>query len=158
MSNLVIAATVTRTLLPGSLAPLDFNDHTAYEVVSAGPGGRHWVFDWASAPAVHGEQPVSARMGNQTAPLAIRVKATSKSTFDTRCKALVAAFSQLRYTVSFTIDSGTADAWKCFAADIGPASDGGGDGAWDKFGLIAKYRQVYALQVPRHPIPVTGVM
>ena len=67
MTDLTITALITRDSL--SLADLNLNDHSAYELVSYGPGGRQWVFDWASAPSVHGEQPVSGRLGNQIAEL-----------------------------------------------------------------------------------------
>jgi hypothetical protein len=157
MSDLTVAASITRDRL--SLADLDLNDGTAYEIVRAGPGVRQWVFDWAAAPSVHGEQPVSARMGNQVAPVAIRVKGSTKTQYDNRAKALVAAFSQLKFHLLITID-GTTEEWKCFAANMSPASsDGsGGDGSWDKFSLMAKWHQVYSCSVPRHPIPVSGVM
>lgn len=159
MSDLPISALITRDNLPVPLADLDLNDHTAYEVVSYGPGGRQWVFDWASAPSVHGEKPVSARLGNQIAPVIIRVRASSRATFNTRCQALVAAFSQLRFHLKFQIDSGVLEEWKSFAADITPATADGSaaDGSWDKYSQ-ARYHQVYAISVPRHPVPVTGVM
>lgn len=161
LDHLTITALVTRQNVPGGpLADLDLNDFVGYEIVSYGPGGRSWVFDWASAPSVHGEQPVSARMGNQTAPVVVRVKATARATFEARELALVTAFSQLRYSLKFSIDGGTVEEWKCYAANVTPAAPDGsaGDGSWDKFSQMAGYHQTYALQVVRHPIPVTGVM
>jgi hypothetical protein len=161
MTDLTITALITRQNVPGGpLADLNLNDHSAYDLVSYGPGGRTWVFDWASAPSVHGEQPVSGRMGNSTAPVAVRVKASTRSTFQTRCVALVTAFSQLRYHLKFSIDSGTVEEWASFAANISSASADGqsANGAWDLVQQMAKYQQVYLLQVPRSPVPITGVL
>jgi hypothetical protein len=161
VTDLTITALITRANVPGGpLADLNLNDHTAYDLVKYGPGGRVWVWDWASAPSVHGEQPVSGRMGNPTAIVAVRVKASSRATFETRCVALVVAFSQLRYQLKFSIDAGTVEQWRSFAANITPAGADGSasDGSWDTNQQMAKYQQVYALQVPRSPVPVTGVM
>lgn len=157
MSDLTIVASIGRGRL--DLADLDLNDGTAYELVAAGPGIRRWVRDWAVAPSVHGASQVSSRLDVQTAPIAIRVKAATMATFEARCITLIEAFAQLRFQLTVSID-GQPQTWKCFAADGGPATaDGSGaDGTWDKFSLMVGYHQVYAFQVPRHPIPVAGVM
>lgn len=154
--QLTITASVSRDSL--GLADLNIDDGSAYELVTAGPGLRRWVRDLAVAPAVHGAAQVSARMDLQVAPVSVRVLASTKASLDTRSAALVAAFSQLRFNLTITIDGGT-ETWKCFAADGGPSADGSSsDGSWDKYGLLAAYRQVYAFQVPRQPVPVDGVM
>jgi hypothetical protein len=160
LTALTITALITRANVGSGLADLDLNDHVAYDLVSYGPGGRVWVWDWASAPSVHGEQPVSGRMGNAIAPVMVRVKASSRATFETRQTALVAAFSQLRYHLKFSIDAGTVEEWKCFAANLTPSGPDGSqaDGSWDKLSQMAGYHQTYSLQVVRHPVPVTGVM
>lgn len=154
MSDLTIACSVTRTRLPGSLAPLNLNNHTAFEVVSAGPGNRRWVREWATAPSVHGATEVSRRMDIQTAPLVLRALGSSAAVLNTNTAAMVAAFSQSRYNLTLTID-GVTSTWKCWAADITP----GEDGELDKYRLaVATPRQLYRLAIPRHPIPVAGVM
>lgn len=155
MTDLAIVCTVTRTNLPGDLDPLDLNDETNFEVVSAGPGSRRWTREIATAPSVHGGEEVSRRLDMQTAPLVIRAYGSTPAGLRTNSGLLVATFSQSRYNLTLTID-GQTDTWKCWAADITP----GENGEWDKYRLShpTRPRQVYSLTMPRHPIPTAGVM
>jgi hypothetical protein len=155
VTTLDVAASITRAHVPGGpLSDLNLHDGGNFEVVSAGPGSRRWVRDTAAAPSVHGEVQVSARMGMGIAPWVIRCKGSTQGQLETNKANLVAAFSQLSYSLTLTID-GATETWKCWEADITE----GDDGTHDKVRLLTNPRRcLFTLQIPRQPVPTVGAM
>lgn len=154
MSDVPLSVKITRPLIGGGSADLELNDKTAFAVVLFGSGRRTWVRDTAAAPSVHGEVQVSARMGLGLAPVKVRALGSTTAALKANVLLIVAAFSQLHFGLKVVWDTTWSEQWACFAADGGIDTS---DGSFDPL-LGMAHQQVYSWQVPRQPIPVTGVM
>lgn len=155
MSDVPLSLKITRPLIGvGGSADLELNDKTAYSVVLFGAGRRSWVRDTAAAPSVHGEVQVSARMGLGLAPVKVRALGASTAALKANAVAMVDAFSQLHFHLKVIWDTTWSEEWACYAADGGHDTS---DGSFDTLLAIA-HQQVYSWQVPRQPVPVSGVM
>lgn len=150
MPAFTLAATVTRTLVPGGpLADLAL-EASSYRIVSVGPGAGTWRAQMVESPFVHGAFLVAAVKALQSAPLVVRVIGSSRSNLDTLVAAMLRAFEQSTYRLTVTVD-GQANTWDCYPADVAAM----GTGEWDG-SHMRSFQQTYAFQIPRQPVPVAG--
>jgi hypothetical protein len=151
MVDMTLSYQVTREEL--GLGNLELQDPAnGYEVVRFGPGAMAWNRQTVKSPFIHGEVLVGATMGLETAPLTVRVRASTAAALDSRLAVLLAAFSQFAYFAGADIN-GQPYIWACQPADWSV----GENGEFNKFHVMAKIAEV-SLSIPRDPTPTAGVI
>lgn len=117
-----------------------------------GPGAQVLNRQTIASPFRHGRTLVGWTFGMQQGTVQVTCRGTSGGTLRTLVGSVLDAFTQWSYTLTFDYD-GLQGSWTCEAADynVGP------QGVLDEFDL-SFYEQTVFLQVPHHPVPVTGVI
>ena len=139
-------ADLTITALLDGTTDLQLQDPTnGLELVSFDVGGREWDFRTAESDFVHGELRTSGKMREGQASCVVKVTGTSIANFVTRRDALLAAFAQWDYTLTFTVGGSTlATMVQCSPADVQIVGLGGSSDAgrgFNKFGLMVKKQE-----------------
>ncbi len=139
--------TISRT----SGGPLQLMDPPAYEVVGRlDPGEQVAELNEVEGMYQHGSAVLGFRLRRGVLRLQVRVGGSSASQVENRASALVAAVRQLSYTVTYVKDSAT-HSWTCHPASITLVR---GMDAVD----VTNRSAVYALTIPRQPIPEQGAI
>jgi hypothetical protein len=154
MTDLPLSVVVTRAEL--SLTDLELNDHSAYEIVSIGPGGRVRRNTYNRSGNAHGGTLNNSVLDVIIRPLVVRVLATSQSQLETRTATLITAVEQSSWHLVET-KNGQATTYDCMTCEsITPTDSAGGQSEeWDKFQLM-RFRHAYRIAVPTQPQPLTG--
>lgn len=154
MSDFTLSLKVTRTEL--TLADLELNDHTSYEVVLWGPGTRARRNTYNTSGNAHGATLNNSVLSMILRPLAIRVLSSSQAQLEARTLTLIQAFDQGGFQLK---DSklGQLTTYACMTCEsIAPADPSGQSVTeWDKHQLLAG-QHVYRIDVPTQPQPSTG--
>lgn len=98
----------------------------------------------------HGSAVLGYRLRRGSLRMQVRVRGSSASQVESRAVALVSAVRQISYTVTYT-KSGATHSWRCHPASITIVR---GMDAVDAESSSA----VYALTIPRQPIPLQGAI
>lgn len=152
MADLALSCLVSRTLISGSPAALQLEAPGTYRVVSAGPGATTWRRETVQSPFIHGEALIGAVKEQGSMNLKVRVYGTTDSNLASRVATLLAAFEQIEYTITFTVNSVAWGTWVCQPADYAPGASNDGLDPW---GLRAK-QQEYSFVIPRNPLQSAG--
>ena len=153
MADLVVAASITRTLL--SLADLSLEDAGFCKVIGYDPGPTSKRRVQAKSPTVAGHVQTGSVADTRLIALTLRIYGASKSALDANIQTVVNAFEQFDYQLSVQLDDATV-VWACDDAEYRPVRTDG-DGV-DQVGLskAAKW-QAFAFTIPAQPYPVSGV-
>lgn len=147
---MAFALTVSREY-PGSPGPLMLMDPPAYEVIGRLDIGEQVAeLDEVEGVYQHGSAVVGYRLRRGVIRMQVRVKGTSPTQVENRAAALVAAVRQLSYTVTYA-KGGVLHEWRCHPASITLVR---GMDAVD----VAAGTAVYALTIPRQPVPIQGAL
>lgn len=136
---------------PGSPGPLALMDPPAYEVIGRLDVGEQVAeLEEVEGAYQHGSAVVGYRLRRGVIRMQVRVRGSSPTQVENRASALVAAVRQLSYTVTYFKD-GVTHEWRCHPASVTLVR---GMDAVD----VAAGTAVYALTVPRQPVPVQGAL
>lgn len=153
MADLVVAASLTRTLL--SLTDLSLNVDGFCKVVSYDPGPVTKRRVVAKSPTVAGHVQTGSVADSRSIALILRLYGATKGDLDTNIQTVVDAFDQFTYQLSVQLADGTV-VWACDDAEYRPVR-AGGDGV-DQVGLSKSAKwQAFAFTIPAQPAPVSGV-
>ncbi len=144
-----VSVLVTRDEL--ALADLQLETPGYCRVVEHGPGTLQWRTTWVESPFAHGKYPTASVKELVKMPLRVRILGTTQAEMSSRLDELYEAFSQFTYEIAVSLD-GTVHRWTCWTADITP----GESGVFNKVFLHHAWQDV-VLDIPRHPIAITGV-
>lgn len=102
-----------------------------------------WVRQTASSPFTHGTVTTRAKLDQSSIPLTIKAKATTTALLVAAMDEVEAAFSQLAYTVTITLD-GQSKAYVCDPADV----------AWGQVdsGMSKAFMAQATVSIPCHPV------
>ncbi len=149
MPLITVSALVTRTEL--ALAALQLETPNYCRVVEHGPGTLQFRTTWVESPFAHGKYPTASVKELTRMPLRVRILGTTQAELSTRLDELYDCFSQFTYELTVSLN-GTVHKWTCWSADITP----GESGVFNKV-FLHNFWQDVVLDIPRHPIPITGV-
>ena len=154
-SSVSLSVVVTRALTDPPAADLELEQPGIYKVVrdGLGPGAMSWRRQEVTSPNTHGSFLVGAVKEQMTAPLVIRVHATTTLLLTQRLETIVDAFSQFTYQITETIDGVVWGKYQCDCADFAV----GDQGTIRSLDMLS-YVQPITLSIPRRPIPVAGIM
>lgn len=138
--------TIDRTSL--SLDPLELTEDNGYilDRDNFGLAGQSWDKGYVSAPDYDGDRLVRARKTNSTWQVQVRVTGSDAADAKAKKDALLAAVSQINYTVTIGID-GVGEVWTADPADW----QIGGELMLD---TVERYIWQVVLTIPVYPIPV----
>lgn len=153
MPEILVAVSVTRDEL--SLPDLELNDTLndgPFRVIRAGlgPGPSTVRLGKTSSEVVDGDFIYAYSLETVVMPLAIRVTGEDASEVNSNIELLVAAFRQLSYQLTFSVE-GAPFSYICQPAQISY----GAEGVIQEFHMKARQQEV-RFQIPRHPSPVAG--
>ena len=140
------------TVSRSSGGPLNLmNPAAGYEVVGRlDPGEQIAELNEVEGAYQHGSAVLGYRLRRGVLRMQVRVTGSSASQVENRAMSLVAAVRQLSYTITYIKDTATHQ-WECHPASITLVR---GMDAVDVAGRAA----VYALTIPRQPLPIQGAL
>lgn len=148
--SIAVAASITRTSL--GVAPLQLDVDGVSHVVSIAEGGVTWRRTVAEGKYQRGRALLQAVRDTTTDTVVLRVYGATGTELENRVRAVIDAFSQFTYAVTFTID-GVTRTISCEPADIQTVGD-------DTRRKTLRYGHMRELQIsiPRDPQLIQGAI
>ena len=147
MTDLSIAALVSRDLLHGGPTDLDINDGTTYLLGTRIMDGQvTWERTQVKGPWTDGDFTVNRRRGNVIDTVTVWVNGQSQAALSGNISQLITAFSQDTFTLSIAM-GGAQYAWTCEAADYSVAME---------HANVINKKVLVTFSVPRYPVPIVG--
>lgn len=143
--------TYSLTVSRASGGPLQLMNPPAYEVIGRfDPGESQADLKEIEGDYQHGSVVLGYRLRRGAMRLQVKVRGSSSSQVESRAATLVAAFRQTNYTVTYS-KNGVTHQWRCHPASL--ALVRGMDAVDAEQGTA-----VYALTIPRQPVPIQGAL
>jgi hypothetical protein len=132
-------------------SPLELMNPPAYEVIGRfDPGEVTADLKEVEGDYQHGSNVLGYRLRRGVMRMQVKVRGASPAQVESRASALVSAFRQVVFTITYA-KGGVTHEWRCHPASIVLVR---GMDAVD----VEQNTAVYALTIPRQPVPIQGAL